>query len=330
MIFGLRLLPMAGDLREIVHWSQLAEEAGFDQIWFPGDVFMEDIQALAVVVAEHTSEIQVGVMISPFGCDPSALTSYAATLDVLSNGRALVSVGCHSTEMCRWTGQDPSDVVERTRAIVELFRTLLRGEIASTNGPIFQWTDDCYLRFEPVRSQIPVYIAAADRAMLELSGEIGDGALPPLFPPESARITVPLIRQGAQAAGRDLRDLDIAGCLWTSIATTPTEAMGAMRPIVSYFGRFLADPALATVGLSSGDFDEIRALHDEMRTDEAAGRVTDDMLRLAIVGTPADVIVRIESLASLGVTQVNIGGPLGPDPAEAIALMGTAVIPHFR
>jgi 5,10-methylenetetrahydromethanopterin reductase len=54
------------------------------------------------------------------------------------------------------------------------------------------------------------------------------------------------------------------------------------------------------------------------------------MLRLAILGTPKEVIEQIERLAEQGITQVNLGGPLGPDPAEAIRLMGTSVIPYFQ
>ena len=58
--------------------------------------------------------------------------------------------------------------------------------------------------------------------------------------------------------------------------------------------------------------------------------VTDAMCRLALTGTPRQVIAQIENLVALGITQVNLGGPLGPDPAEAIRLMGERVIPYFR
>ena len=64
--------------------------------------------------------------------------------------------------------------------------------------------------------------------------------------------------------------------------------------------------------------------------DEAASLVTDEMTDLAIRGTPEDVIKRIESIVDMGVTQINLGGPLGPDPVEAIRLMGESVIPYFR
>jgi alkanesulfonate monooxygenase SsuD/methylene tetrahydromethanopterin reductase-like flavin-dependent oxidoreductase (luciferase family) len=54
------------------------------------------------------------------------------------------------------------------------------------------------------------------------------------------------------------------------------------------------------------------------------------MLRLGIVGTPDDVIRNIEKLADLGINEINLGGPLGPDPITTIRLMGKHVIPHFR
>jgi len=330
MKFGLRLLTMGSPLREIAELARLAERAGFDQVWLPYDPFMESVQALAVLLTEQTERIDVGVMLSPYSVDPGELATFGATLDILSNGRALIGVGFHTTEMCRWTGHDPTDAVARTRATVEMVRTLLRGEVANGDGNIFHWTDDCYLRFQPLRPEIPIYIAAFGDQLLRLSGEIGDGSLPRFLPPQVAREIIPSIQAGSRDANRDLSDVDIAGCVWLSISASAQEAAAGLRPMVSYFGPYLQDGDLEPIGLNTTDFIPIRALLDQRRLDEAAQLVTDEMLRLAIVGTPDDAIEQIESLAELGMTQVNIGGPLGPDPREAISLVGERVIPYFR
>lgn len=58
--------------------------------------------------------------------------------------------------------------------------------------------------------------------------------------------------------------------------------------------------------------------------------VTDDMLRLAIVGTPDECVDTISGMVEAGVTHVSLGGPLGPDPREAIRLIGERIIPAFR
>ncbi|HVO46546.1 MAG TPA: hypothetical protein VMT29_09440, partial [Steroidobacteraceae bacterium] len=80
----------------------------------------------------------------------------------------------------------------------------------------------------------------------------------------------------------------------------------------------------------SADFDPIR---ERLRAADYTGAqalVTEDMLRLGIVGTPREVIRQIEELATAGIDEVGLGGPLGPDPQAALELLGREVIPYFR
>ena len=81
--------------------------------------------------------------------------------------------------------------------------------------------------------------------------------------------------------------------------------------------------------MKAEDFRTIGELVNVGRYTEAEALVTDEMTDLAIRGTPEDVIKRIETIADMGITQINLGGPLGPEPAEAIRLMGEKVIPYF-
>jgi 5,10-methylenetetrahydromethanopterin reductase len=141
---------------------------------------------------------------------------------------------------------------------------------------------------------------------------------------------VPAVTQGAIAAGRDPGAVDISGCAWLSLSADPSGPTDVLRDMVAYFGWALEAPALETIGLTPADFAPIKALIDAGEYGRAREQVTDQMCRLAISGTPKQVIAQIEKLAGLGITQVNLGGPLGPDPAEAIRLMGEEVIPWFR
>ncbi len=138
------------------------------------------------------------------------------------------------------------------------------------------------------------------------------------------------IRRGMNAAGRAAGEVDIAGCLWLSLAEKRREAADTLRPIVAYFGPYLEEAALQTIGLSQADFAPLKELIARKEDEAAAAAVSEAMLRLAIVGNPNDVIERLEMLQTEGVSQANLGGPLGPDPAAAIRLMGERVIPHFR
>jgi len=331
MKFGLRLIGYLGNTHEIVRLAKLAEEAGFDYVWFPHDTFMANTWVLTSAVAANTSRVRIGgVGINPYTTDPAEIATYIATLDDLSDGRAVLGLGLHTEGMVEWTGVDASDHIQRTREAVEIIRGLLRGETVDYDGEAFQWTDQCYLRFKPRRDEVPIYVCAFGPEYLALSGAVGDGSLPMITPPESAARMVKMITDGARAAGRDPAEVDIAGCGWLSLAEKQGDATAVLREMIAYFGPHLEEPALATIGLTAADFEPLRRLVDAGRYEEAAAAVTEDMFGLAINGTPKDVIGQIERLAEAGITQANLGGPLGPDPDEAIRLMGQEVIPYFR
>ena len=331
MKFGLRLIGYLGNTRELVRLAVLAERAGFDFVWFPHDTFMGNTWVITSAVATQTSRILIGsVGTNPFTTSPAEIATYVATLDELSAGRAVLGLGLHTEKMVEWTGVDASDYLVRTREAVEIIRALLRGEVVAYQGEAFRWTEQCYLRFEPFRDEVPIYVCAFGTQYLALSGAIGDGSLPMITPPESAAYMVSAITAGARDAGRDPAEVDIAGCGWLSLSSDRGEATNVLRRMVSYFGPYLETPALATIGLTSEDFRAINQLVIAGRYEEAECLVTDEMTDLAIRGTPEDVIRRIETIADMGITQINLGGPLGPDPAEAIRLMGETVIPYFK
>lgn len=331
MKFGLRLIGYLGDIHQLVRLAVQAEQAGFDYVWFPHDTFLANTWVITSAVASQTSRIQIGTVgTNPYTTSPAEIATYIATLDELSAGRAVLGLGLHTEKMVEWTGIDASDYLVRTREAVDIIRALLRGEVVDYRGEAFQWTEQCYLRFKPYRDEVPIYICAFGAEYLALSGAIGDGSLPMITPPESAGYMVSEITAGAVAAGRDPGDVDIAGCSWLSLAVDRVEATEVLRKMIAYFGPYLEAPALATIDLAPGDFREISELVEAGQYEAAAALVTDEMTDLAIRGTPEDVIRRIESLAGMGVTQVSLGGPLGPDPGEAIRLMGEHVIPYFK
>ncbi len=331
MKFGLRLIGYLGNIQELIHLAILGEKAGFDDLWFPHDTFMGNTWVITSAVATRTSRIRIGsVGTNPYTTNPAEIATYVAALDELSAGRAVLGLGIHTEKMVEWTGIDASDHLVRTREAVEIIRALLRGEVVNYDGKAFQWSEQCYLRFKPYRDAVPIYVCPFGPDYLALSGAIGDGSLPMITPPESASYMVSSILQGARDAGRNPAEIDIAGCAWLSLAQERSEATNVLRQMVSYFGPYLEAPALETIGLGLDDFRPLGRLVEAGRYDEASNLVTDQMADLAIRGTPEDVIRRIETIADMGVTQISLGGPLGPDPAEAIRLMGEKVIPYFK
>ncbi len=331
MKFGIRLIEFLGPSRELLRLAVAAESAGVDSIWFPHDLFMRNTWALTSAVAMLTHRVRLGsVGINVHTNHPAEIATYAATLDELSGGRCILGLGMHTADMVQWTGIDTTDHLKRMREAVDVIRRLLRGEAASSPGPAFRWNDQCYLRFQPARPDIPIYISAFGREFQELSGEIGDGSQPMITPPSAARLQVQTVERGVTRAGRDRSRFVISGCAWLSLSADRQAAADRMRDMIVTFGPFLEEDALATAGLRRCDFDAIRAHVERRDIPGARALVTDRMLELGITGTPADVIARIEALNAAGIDEINFGGPLGPDPETAISLLGREVIPHFR
>jgi 5,10-methylenetetrahydromethanopterin reductase len=62
----------------------------------------------------------------------------------------------------------------------------------------------------------------------------------------------------------------------------------------------------------------------------AEAMVAGSMFDLAIAGTVEEVLPRLAWLVAEGVTQVNFGPPLGPDPRRAIEILGERVLPELK
>ncbi len=196
-------------------------------------------------------------------------------------------------------------------------------------GP-YEWGGECALRFAPRRADPPIYIAGFGPELLRLAGEIGDGAMPMATPPESVGDHVAEVRIGAETAGRDLAELEIIACAWLSLSEDGQRTEDPLRPMIATFAPYLEERSLAAIGVTREELAPLRTLVDGGRLDEAAAAVTTPMFALALTGTPDQVAERIASLQHLGVTHVSLGGPLGPDPREAIRLLGERVLPALR
>lgn len=327
---SVRLVQYLGTPREVVDLAVAAEQAGVHEVWVPHDPFMSNAWTIQTAIAETTDRVVVGTLgTNPYTTDPSEIATHLATLDLLSGGRAALGLGLHTTAMVEWLGLDASDVVERTRAAVGIVRALLRGEIVTGNGP-YAWGEECALRFEPLRPDPPIHVAGFGSDLLKLAGEIGDGAMPMATPPESVGPLVADIRAGAEAAGRDPAGLETIACAWLSLSHDGRETEEPLRPMIATFAPHLEERALASIGLTRADLAPLRALVETGRLDDAAAAVTSPMFKLAITGAPENVVERLAALGELGVTHVSLGGALGPDPRDAIRLLGERVLPALR
>lgn len=330
MKFSLRLnndLPVAA----YIELAKTAEAAGFDQFWVSHDLFLRSAPVMLTAVAAATARIEIGTcIVNPYTMNPAEIAMLAATLDELSGGRFNLGIAAGAGEFLKWIGIEQDKPLTAVRESIQVINALLSGETVAYEGAFLQWSDEAYMRFTPPR-RVPIYIGAMSPKMLRLIGEIADGGLPLLFPPEHYTTVQPYIAEGAAAAGRSMDNIDVAACVWCSVGDDHTAAEDALREKIAYYGHALSPLIWERLGLARADFDSIEhAMMVERNPAKAKALVTPEMLRIGIVGTAKELIPRLEGLVALGVRHLSFGPPLGTNPLDAVRAIGREVIPHFH
>ena len=155
--------------------------------------------------------------------------------------------------------------------------------------------------------------------MLELAGSIADGVLINASHYDDIRECVQNIKRGAESAGRKLKELDVVAYMATSIHPDIARARASARTVVAFVASSAPPSALERHGISAADLERIREKLRVGKIQEAAAAVTDRMIdAFSICGKPAELVRHMEGLNELGITQIVIGSPIGPEPAKAI------------
>lgn len=326
--FGIRFNDAFGSVREVVDLARLAEQAGFDVIWFCHDLFLRDAWITLTAIAAATSRVQIGTcIVNPFSEDPAEIAMHAATLQDYSGGRFILGIGPGEPRFLEQIGRRQERPLTGLREAVTLLRGLLAGEARPFDGTVFRgWLPGARLP-EPPAVPVPIYIGGQGPRVIRLMGEMGDGALPLIFPPAYLPRVMDLIAEGAGAAGRDAAAVEIAPCFWFSLADDRRDAEDAMRRMIASYGWYLRDEMLSTIGLSQAEMEPLGRRWAGGDRAGAEALVQGRMFDLAIVGTPDDVRPRLAQLVAQGVSQINVGPPLGPDPRRTIELLGERILP---
>jgi 5,10-methylenetetrahydromethanopterin reductase len=201
--FSIRLNNDHG-IEEYIALARRAEAFGFDQFWISNDLFLKSAPVILAAVAGATERIGIGTAIlNPYTMNPGEIAMVAATLDELSGGRFHLGLAAGARDFMKWVGIDYRTPLATVRESVAAIRRLLEGE-AGVDASTLHWTKDAYLRFRAPRVT-PIYIGAMGPSMLRLAGEIGNGALPLLLPPEHYFTVRPMLEEGMKARAPALR-----------------------------------------------------------------------------------------------------------------------------
>jgi 5,10-methylenetetrahydromethanopterin reductase len=319
-LFGIEFVP-ADPALKIGYLSKLAEEAGFETIWITDHYNNRDVWSTLAVLSLLTSRIKLGTGVTnPYTRNVGITASSIASISELSGGRAILGIGPGDKATFDKMGIPWDKPLTRVKEAVFAIRAFLAKEQVSQGGFV-----GAQLAFSA--GKIPIYIGAQGPKMLELAGAIGDGVLINASHPEDFKYAVPVIKQGAEKAGRSPQDVQICAYASFSADKDREKAIGAAKMVVAFIVAGSPQNVLERHGIPLEEAQKIQGALARYDFGAAMAAVTSKMAEaFSIAGTTADCLARVDELLKTGVTQVVVGSPIGPEKERSIKLIGKQII----
>ncbi len=300
-------------LKKVASLAKLAEELGFEHFVHADQRFSGEKDVFVTLAADalNTTTIKLGPCVSdPFCRIPAMLAVAIASLDELSEGRALLALGAGGSGFAQMH-LERKHVNDALRETVTMIRGLFRGETVNFDGRLYRLTD-ARLGFD-VRPDIPILVASRSPLNLELAGEIADGAIIATYVSGAQlAFAIERVRAGAKKAGRRVEDVRLISWVYTSISDDGRQAVENVRPFVT---QALLNTSPAAYPVILDGFDQ--ALPSFLRKCRGMGQaglevayrdrtyLTDDVIkRFSIAGTAEDCIQKIKEINSFGIDEI--------------------------
>ena len=237
----------AGPIDGAVEWVKYAEEKGFDEVWQADSRLVRDALIPMAAFAAVTDRIKIGSgVVDCWTRNPARLAATFSTLDDLAPGRIILGIGAWWEPLASKVGVNRVKPLKAMREIVEAVRGLLNDETVTYDGEFvhLDGVELDYVQQERRPKDVPIYIGATGPKMMELTGEIADGAvLNYLVAPEYNQRAMEQLATGAARADRTIDDIDRPQLVVCSVATSDDEADrqvaldGARMLVTQYLGQ---------------------------------------------------------------------------------------------
>ncbi|UPV76117.1 5,10-methylenetetrahydromethanopterin reductase [Halorussus limi] len=323
---GIELTP-EHPIPDLVETGQRAEESGFDTLFASCHYNNRDPFVVLDRVAAATDDLRLGPGVAnPYETHPVSLASRVATLDEVSDGRAVCGLGAGDRSTLRNLGFERDRPLRRVLEAMKVSQKLWAGERVDHDGT-FRATD-AGLNYPEAVSDVPVYVGAQGPHMIRMAAKHADGVLvnashPDDFAWADERVEEGVDERPASRGGRD--DFDFAAYASVSVAEDADAAREAARPPVAFIAAGAAPPVLDRHGIDRERAEEIGEAIESGDFSAAFERVTPAMVdAFCIAGTPESAAEKISGVLEYADSFVA-GSPLGPDPTAAVGLVATAL-----
>jgi F420-dependent oxidoreductase-like protein len=321
-------LDYAGGFRESAHRVAALEKVGLDMVWV-AEAYGFDGPSLMGYLAALTETVEIASGILPiYSRTPTLLAMTAAGIDALSDGRFSLGLGASGPQVIEgFHGVPYTAPLGRTREIIEICRKVWRREeplrydgryyqIPLPEGEGTGLGKALKIIAHPVRSEIPIWIAALGVKNVELCAELADGWMPHLFIPERAQdVWGESLRAGAAKRDPSLEPLKITagGLLAIGEGEEVAKLRDLTRPMIALYvggmgakGKNFYNDVAVRYGFER-EAAEIQDLYLAGKKKEAEALIPDEFCELtSLVGPAGYVKERLAAFAEAGVSHLMV------------------------
>ncbi len=313
-------LQDAHDLRDGLEYVRYAESRGFEAVWQAESRLVRDAIVPMAAYAAVTDHLKIGSgVINNWTRNIGLLASTFLTLDDLAPDRIICGIGAWWDPLAKNVGIDRTKPLKAMRETVTILKRLLKMERVSFDGEFIHVNgielDVVHGRKEP--RNVPVYIGATGDNMMELTGEIADGAvLNYCVPPEYNTRALELLEAGAKKSGRLLDEIDRPQLIVCSVDHDHDKAIDTTRELLTQY--LAQQPHIAKAsGVSQDVVARIQSILGWPATHEQISKakhlVPEDLiLRITASGTPDEARKKVNEYVQNGCT-CPILYPVGGD-----------------
>jgi len=292
-------VPVGLPVTETAEFIAGCEEAGFSGVGIHDHQHSgRDVFLTLALAAQRTSQITLyPATTNPITRHPGVLASLAHTMDEIAPGRVRLTMGPGYLAV-RNIGS-PRATLDTMRQAILAMRRLLRGETVVFNGAETKLRN---ISDPPT----PIFMTAAGPRMVELAGEVADGALMLVgLHPEAVAAARRRLETGAARVNRDLKDFKT---IFITPTTVDEDGPRARRWPQLWFRSdqpYLKYPSDSNlVWLREAGIDLPDDFVPEQITDTQADAICD---AFGLFGTPQECLDRLKTAESeSGIEQVFI------------------------
>jgi F420-dependent oxidoreductase-like protein len=311
--------------RAVLRAARTAEELGYDSIWIPEAWAYEQFQLLTEI-ALATSRLKVATGIANvFSRSAGLLAMSAATLDEISGGRAILGLGTSGKLVVEnFHGVPYEKPLTHLRETIGICRALWRGERLTPELSSLFDARHFRLEMQPLRANMPIYVASLQEKAIGEIGRLADGWLPTFWPYRHLDDGIALIAAAARAAGRDPAAIDVAPFVGVVPFDDVAMARAMIKPLVAFYigGMGTYYHAMFCRYGFQETADRVRDLYNSGQRREANDAVSDALIdAIAICGPAAHCREQLQDWHRHGVGTALVNLPPGAPPEMVETLL---------